>query len=217
MAPDEHRHQHVFGDRRFVAKGVAYRDAARQCRQLDQFDTGGHRLDEPQARRRRIFRAPVIADEYVGICHNLWQLHQLLRIGEDLDAQAGWQFGHDAVRSIGRDIAEEERLHFTVCAPKKSSRMVMPEPALSGISISPSRTGNVSSIRSWSSGLAPSQYSTMNPAGDRGLRDRECAQYASIDLIFIADANRQLRREIRRSASRRKDQSVSLRIALRGR
>src|SRR6266851_3090179 len=109
--------------------GTATTHRARLRRELNQCDAGGHRLDEPQARRRRIFRAPVIADEYVGICHNLWQLHQLLRIGEDLDAQAGWQFGHDAVRSIGRDIAEEERLHFTVFAPRKSSRMVMPKPA----------------------------------------------------------------------------------------
>ena len=42
----------------------------------------------------------------------------------------------------------------------------MPSPGRSGISIMPSFTGKPSSIRSCSIGLAPSEYSTMNPAGE---------------------------------------------------
>src|SRR5262249_8455121 len=92
--------------------------------------------------------------------------HQLLWIGENLDVQTGRQAVDDAVRGVGRDVAEEQRLHFTVCAARKSSRTVMPRPGRSGISISPSRTGNDSSTSSCKRGLAPSEYSTMNPAGD---------------------------------------------------
>jgi len=125
MAPDQHRHQHVLGNCRFMAEGVADRDAARQGREVDQFDAGGHRLNEPDVRRRGIFRTPVISDDDVGIGRSLGRLHELLRIGEDLDTQAGRQFGRDASGGIGGDIAKEQCFHVMVCAQGKTARTVM--------------------------------------------------------------------------------------------
>src|ERR1700758_4266721 len=99
----------------------------------------------------------MIGDENLGIGRHLGPAHQLLRIGEYLDMQTGRQFGPDAVCSIGGDVAEKQYFHLTVCAATKSSRTVIPSPGRSGISIMPSSTGNDSSIKSCSNGLAPSE------------------------------------------------------------
>src|SRR6266566_6804367 len=163
VAPDQHDHQDVFRDRRLVAEGVAHRDLAWQGGKVDQLDAGSNRLHQLDARRRRVVGAPVIGDEDVGIGCSFGGTRQLLRISKDLDAQTGRQSVHDTVRGVGRDVAEKQRLHLTVCAARKSSRTVMPRPGRSGISISPSWTGNDSSTRSCSNGLAPSEYSTINP------------------------------------------------------
>ena len=53
----QHRHQHVFGDRRLVTGDVADRDAARQRRHVDHVDAGGRRLQQLEPRRRRENRA----------------------------------------------------------------------------------------------------------------------------------------------------------------
>jgi hypothetical protein len=84
--------------RRFAAKGIADRDPARQRGEVDQFDAGGHRLHQPHARRRRVFRAPVIRHQDAGIGRDLWGSQQVLRLSEDLDPQAVQQFGLNTVR-----------------------------------------------------------------------------------------------------------------------
>src|SRR5271167_2914585 len=166
VAPDQHDHQDVFGDRRLVAEGVAHRNPGRQGDEFDQLDAGGDRLDQLHTGRRRVFGAPDICDQDVGRRCDLGRSPQLLRIAEDFDTQTRRQAVPDAASGVGRDVAEKQRFHLTVWTARKSSRTVMPRPGLSGISISPSRTGKDSSTRSCSNGLAPSEYSTMKPAGD---------------------------------------------------
>jgi hypothetical protein len=109
MAPGEHDHQHVFGNRGLVAIGVADRDPARQGGLLDPFDAGRNRLHERDPRRRWIIGAPDIRDE--NVCRRSRFGGQLFRIGDDLDLELRRQFGPDAVRGIGGDIAEEQRSH----------------------------------------------------------------------------------------------------------
>src|SRR5205823_11013701 len=65
MAPGEHDHQHVFGNRGLVAIRVADRDPARQGGLLDPFDAGRTRLHERDPRRRWIICPTAIRDENV--------------------------------------------------------------------------------------------------------------------------------------------------------
>src|SRR5712691_10917283 len=66
MIEGEPHHHDVFGDRRFVSEGVADQGAARQCREVVELDPGGHRLHQLDLRHRRVFGAPVVADQDVG-------------------------------------------------------------------------------------------------------------------------------------------------------
>jgi len=75
------------------------------------------RLNEPEAWRRGVIGAPVIGDEDVGVGRSCRRLRQLLRIGKDLDMQAGRQFGRDAAGGIGGDIAQEQRFHSPKLSP----------------------------------------------------------------------------------------------------
>ena len=111
MAQHQHRHQHIFGDRRLVSKGIADHHPGRQRGLVNQLDAGGHRLHQPQPWRRRVFRAPVIGDEDLGIGRDLWRPQQRLRLDDDLDPQTKRQPGLDAIGRVGGDIAEKQRLH----------------------------------------------------------------------------------------------------------
>jgi len=44
MGQDEHRHDDVFGDRRFVAEHVAHGDPLRHSAEIEQVEPGRHRL-----------------------------------------------------------------------------------------------------------------------------------------------------------------------------
>src|SRR5215472_6950279 len=163
----QHRHDHKFGDRRLVAERVAHRAAPWQRGHIEQLDPGRHRLDKAKTRRRRVIGHPPVAHQDVGVLRRVGQQRTINRIVENDAVERRRQLVLDAGMGVGGDIAEEQRLHgLTACLARKSSRTVMPRPGRSGTSIIPSLTGNPSSTRSCSSGLAPSEYSTMNPAGE---------------------------------------------------
>src|SRR5712692_645026 len=163
----EPHHHDVFGDCRFVPKGVADRDPALQRGEVEELDPGRDRLHQLDPRHRRVFGAPVVADQDVGRRRRFRRPQQILWVGKDQGLEAGRQLGLDALRRIGGYVAEKQRFHaFTVWALRKSSRNVIPSPGRSGTAIMPSSTGKLSSTRSCRSGLAPKEYSTMNPAGE---------------------------------------------------
>src|SRR5262245_37544151 len=108
----------------------------------------------------------MVTHENIGLRGGNRQEGAVDRVVDDLDPERWRQPRFAACGRGGGDPAEKQRLHLTVWAARKPSRTVIPSPGRSGISISPSSTWNASSTRSWSSGLAPSEYSTMNPAGD---------------------------------------------------
>src|SRR5579885_2356717 len=160
-------HHHVFGNRGLVAERVAHRAAARQSGEVEQVHPRRHRLHQPHPRRRRVVAAPVVGDDDVGLGRRRRQPGAVDRIVDDDGAKPGRQLLPNPLIGAGGHPAEKQRLHrFTACLARKSSRTVMPSPGRSGTSMSPSRTGKSSSTRSCRSGLAPSEYSTMKPAGD---------------------------------------------------
>src|SRR4051794_10390682 len=76
---------------------------------------------------------------------------------------------------VGGKLSEEvlfRHRSLTAWASRKSSATLSPSPGRSGSSIIPSFTATVSSIRSCSIGLAPSEYSMMN---DEGTAAQTCS------------------------------------------
>jgi hypothetical protein len=62
MGQNEHGHDDVFGNRRFMAKHVANCHSLRHCAGVEEIESGRHRLQQAQARRGRKPGAPDMAD-----------------------------------------------------------------------------------------------------------------------------------------------------------
>ena len=107
-------HDYVFGDRGFVAEGVAHRCAFRQRGEVEQFDPGRHRLHQADARRRRILRPPMIADQDIRLGRNTRRAQQLLRVDENCALQVWRQLILNPDIGVGGDIAEKQCLHVVL-------------------------------------------------------------------------------------------------------
>ena len=83
MRQDEHGHDDVFGDRRFVAKHVANRHPFWHRFDVEEVDPGRNRLQQAQARRGRKPGAPDMTDDNLGIRQQWGKVRRIALIIED--------------------------------------------------------------------------------------------------------------------------------------
>src|SRR5207248_10694676 len=130
-----------------------------------------------EAWRHRHSGAPSLADDDVGLAEGGRDALPIALVRDDARLDITLDERGDPFDLRSGKPAEEEHIHAaTVCCFRKSSRTVMPSPSRSGTSIMPSLTRKSSSTRSCNSGLAPSEYSTMNPAGEAAATCKPAAK-----------------------------------------
>ena len=143
MGEGEHRHDDVFGDRRFVAEHVANGDAFRHRFGVEKVEPGRHRLQQAKARRGREARAPDMADHNLRIRQQRGKLRRVALIVEDRGFERHLQLGENPRRDRGGEMTEKQGFHMLPSPTHDGSAIVaLPLAVAKGLQAAPCEVGS---------------------------------------------------------------------------